>query len=183
MIFVILIQRSEGGALGMGGGPSGFMSARGAGNLLTKATSILAFFFFANSIGLTLLSQVATHNKSVLDQVGASSLKLDPAQIKAQQETAVRQMQAARSSASSAAPSLTQLPMPSLTVAPSPTPSDSSADGVRKTAAHKPSSTTTEPNPVDTLKAIKIPDSHIQSPPVSKSNPTAASSEDKTSKP
>ena len=38
---VILLQRSEGGALGMGGGPSGFMTARGAGNLLTKTTWIL----------------------------------------------------------------------------------------------------------------------------------------------
>jgi protein translocase SecG subunit len=43
---VILLQRSEGGALGMGGGPSGFMTARGAGNLLTRATSILAVLFF-----------------------------------------------------------------------------------------------------------------------------------------
>ena len=43
---VILLQRSEGGALGMGGGPSGFMTARGAGNLLTRATSILAIAFF-----------------------------------------------------------------------------------------------------------------------------------------
>ena len=43
---VILLQRSEGGALGMGGGPSGFMTARGAGNLLTRTTSILAVAFF-----------------------------------------------------------------------------------------------------------------------------------------
>ena len=43
---VVLLQRSEGGALGMGGGPSGFMTARGAGNLLTRTTSILAVAFF-----------------------------------------------------------------------------------------------------------------------------------------
>jgi len=39
---VVLLQRSEGGALGMGGGPTGFMSARGAGDLLTRATWIPA---------------------------------------------------------------------------------------------------------------------------------------------
>ena len=47
---VILIQRSEGGALGMGGGPSGFMTARGAGNLLTVTTWWLAGAFFACAI-------------------------------------------------------------------------------------------------------------------------------------
>ncbi|HYE43502.1 MAG TPA: preprotein translocase subunit SecG, partial [Caulobacteraceae bacterium] len=43
---VILLQRSEGGALGMGGGSGGFMTARGAGNLLTRTTAILATLFF-----------------------------------------------------------------------------------------------------------------------------------------
>ncbi|OYW82215.1 MAG: preprotein translocase subunit SecG, partial [Asticcacaulis sp. 32-58-5] len=51
LVGLVLIQRSEGGALGMGGSPSGFMSARGAGNFLTRTTSILAILFFANSIG------------------------------------------------------------------------------------------------------------------------------------
>ncbi|MFX8723722.1 preprotein translocase subunit SecG, partial [Acinetobacter baumannii] len=54
LIAVILLQRSEGGALGMGGGPSGFMSTRGVGDLLTRTTGILAALFFALCIGLTL---------------------------------------------------------------------------------------------------------------------------------
>jgi preprotein translocase subunit SecG len=60
LVGVILLQRSEGGALGMGGGGGGgggsFMSARGAGDLLTRVTAFAAFGFFALSLGLTLLS-------------------------------------------------------------------------------------------------------------------------------
>ena len=51
---VVLLQRSEGGALGMGGGPSGFMTARGAGNLLTNITWVLAALLF----GLTVRMMV-----------------------------------------------------------------------------------------------------------------------------
>jgi preprotein translocase subunit SecG len=64
---VILIQRSEGGALGMGGGPSGFMTARGAGNLLTKTTWVLATLFFACAVGLTILGNVERSNRSIVD--------------------------------------------------------------------------------------------------------------------
>lgn len=64
---VILVQRSEGGALGMGGGPSGFMTARGAGNLLTKTTWVLAVLFFLCAIGLTILGNVERANRSIVD--------------------------------------------------------------------------------------------------------------------
>jgi preprotein translocase subunit SecG len=64
---VILIQRSEGGALGMGGGPSGFMTARGAGNLLTVTTWWLAGAFFACAIGLTILGNVERSRSSIVD--------------------------------------------------------------------------------------------------------------------
>ena len=57
---VILLQRSEGGALGMGGGPSGFMTARGAGDLLTRTTSVLAGVFFFLCLLLTLLRGACT---------------------------------------------------------------------------------------------------------------------------
>ena len=56
LIGVVLLQRSEGGALGMGGGPTGMMSARGAGDLLTRTTWILASLFFILSLSLTLLA-------------------------------------------------------------------------------------------------------------------------------
>lgn len=59
MIGVVLLQRSEGGALGMGGGGSGLgglFSPRGAADTLTRTTAILAVLFFATSLGLTLLA-------------------------------------------------------------------------------------------------------------------------------
>ena len=52
---VILMQRSEGGALGIGGG-GGVMSSRGAGNLLSRSTAMLAVAFFATSILLAILT-------------------------------------------------------------------------------------------------------------------------------
>ena len=67
LIAVVLLQRSEGGALGMGGGPSGFMTARGAGNLLTRATSILAIAFFVCAISLTIAGNFARGSRSVID--------------------------------------------------------------------------------------------------------------------
>lgn len=78
---VILLQRSEGGALGMGGGPSGFMTARGAGNLLTVTTWWLAVAFFACAIGLTIVGNVSRSNQSIVDRdaVGALAAPVDGA--------------------------------------------------------------------------------------------------------
>ena len=56
LVGVILLQRSEGGALGVGGGPTGLMTARGAANLLTRATAILATAFIVTSIILAVLA-------------------------------------------------------------------------------------------------------------------------------
>ena len=56
MVAVILMQRSEGGGLGVGGSPSGLMSARGAADFLTRATAILAFLFVLLSIALAGLA-------------------------------------------------------------------------------------------------------------------------------
>jgi len=57
LVFVVLLQRSDGGALGIGGGGGGgIFSARSQANLLTKATTWLAAAFFALGIGLAMLS-------------------------------------------------------------------------------------------------------------------------------
>ncbi|VXC49335.1 Protein-export membrane protein SecG [Oceanicaulis sp. 350] len=74
---VILMQRSEGGALGIGGGPGGMMSGRGAANLLTRITMILGALFIGNSILLAILSGVTTSTGSVLDRVGQSETSSD----------------------------------------------------------------------------------------------------------
>ena len=71
LIAVVLLQRSEGGALGIGGGGAGSLfSARGVGNTLTRTTAILAVIFFVTSIGLTLLAK-HTGGGSLFDRPGA----------------------------------------------------------------------------------------------------------------
>ena len=65
LVGVVLVQRSEGGALGIGGG--GFMTGRGAANALTRMTAYLATGFFATSIALALVANHATQDRSVFD--------------------------------------------------------------------------------------------------------------------
>lgn len=71
---IILFQRSEGGALGMGGGGGQFMSARGASDLLTRTTQILAGIFFVLCLTITILSGRASGVSSVVDRVTINKL-------------------------------------------------------------------------------------------------------------
>ena len=57
LVFTILLQRSEGGALGLGVSQDNFTTSRSAGNFLTKFTSILAGFFIVTSLALVSISQ------------------------------------------------------------------------------------------------------------------------------
>ena len=69
LVAVILLQKSEGGALGMGGGGmSGFMTGRSTANLLTRTTAILAGAFFLTSIALAWLAGGSRVAHSVIDQ-------------------------------------------------------------------------------------------------------------------
>ncbi|MEO1040333.1 MAG: preprotein translocase subunit SecG [Pseudomonadota bacterium] len=71
LVTVVLMQRSEGGALGIGGGgPGGMMSGRGAANLLTRLTMILGAIFIANSILLAIVQGVDSEGRSVFDRTG-----------------------------------------------------------------------------------------------------------------
>jgi preprotein translocase subunit SecG len=77
----VLLQRSEGGALGMGGGGSGlggFFSPRGAADTLTRTTAILAVLFFVTSLGLTLLALHGRPESSFLDSAPAGTAKTIP---------------------------------------------------------------------------------------------------------
>ncbi|MGI9381664.1 MAG: preprotein translocase subunit SecG [Methyloligellaceae bacterium] len=71
LVGLVLLQRSEGGALGIGGGggggAGGFMTGRGAANLLTRVTAVLAAAFFATSITLTILARQASQPTSILE--------------------------------------------------------------------------------------------------------------------
>jgi preprotein translocase subunit SecG len=82
LVITVLLQRSEGGALGMGGGGSGLgglFSPRGAADTLTRTTAILAVLFFVTSLGLTL---VALHGKpeSFLDSNPTAPIQSLPLQ-------------------------------------------------------------------------------------------------------
>ncbi|QPB21430.1 preprotein translocase subunit SecG [Rhizobium sp. 007] len=72
LVGVVLIQRSEGGGLGIGGG-SGFMSARGTANALTRTTAILAALFFITSLGLGILTRYEGSPTDILDRIPATS--------------------------------------------------------------------------------------------------------------
>ncbi|HEX2887749.1 preprotein translocase subunit SecG [Vineibacter terrae] len=67
LVVVVLLQRSEGGGLGMGRSDS-FMSTRGQANLLTRTTAILAGTFFATSIALAILAGTHSKPSSIMDQ-------------------------------------------------------------------------------------------------------------------
>ena len=69
LVIIILLQKSEGGALGIGASQESFISSRSAGNLLTKATAIIATLFIATSISLTIMGQKGISTSSVLERV------------------------------------------------------------------------------------------------------------------
>jgi preprotein translocase subunit SecG len=68
LIAVVLLQRSEGGALGIGGS-NAFLSSRGQGNVLTRATTILGIAFFLTSVALTVLTRLQPPPSSILNNV------------------------------------------------------------------------------------------------------------------
>ena len=68
-----MLQRSEGGALGIGGGSGNLFSSRGVGNTLTRATAILAACFFATSVALTMLANHKSGTTSIIDTGAATA--------------------------------------------------------------------------------------------------------------
>jgi preprotein translocase subunit SecG len=71
LIATVLLQKSEGGGLGVGGG-GGFMSSRGTANLLTRTTAVLAFGFFLTSLFLSWYASYARKPTSIIDNAPAS---------------------------------------------------------------------------------------------------------------
>ena len=68
LIGVILLQKSEGGALGLGASQDSFVSSRSAGSFLTKATAIIATLFIITSVSLTIISKEEFSSTSVLEE-------------------------------------------------------------------------------------------------------------------
>jgi preprotein translocase subunit SecG len=79
MVGLVMLQKSEGGGLGMGGGTAGgFLTSRGTANVLTRTTAILAAMFFATSLVLSILAGMDRKPRSILDS-GAPSAPSAPA--------------------------------------------------------------------------------------------------------
>lgn len=81
LVGVVLLQRSEGGALGIGGGGGGFMTGRSAGNALTKTTAVLAACFFATSLALSILASRQAPAPTILPAGQGGGGGLTPLQI------------------------------------------------------------------------------------------------------
>jgi preprotein translocase subunit SecG len=72
LVAVVLLQRSEGGALGVGGG-GGFMTGRGQANALSRATAILGALFFATAILMSVIAGWSRAPRSIIDTAPAST--------------------------------------------------------------------------------------------------------------
>ena len=74
LVIFVLLQKSEGGALGIGVSQDNFMFSRSAGNFFTKATAIIATLFIICSLALTIISRGdLAQTKSVLDKIEENS--------------------------------------------------------------------------------------------------------------
>ena len=69
LIGSVLLQRSEGGALGIGAGNDNLMSSRSAADFLTKFTSLMAIFFIITSISLTIIHKKEKPSGSIIDKI------------------------------------------------------------------------------------------------------------------
>ena len=81
LVGVVLLQKSEGGALGMGGGGmSGFMTGRSTANLLTRVTAVLAAAFMTTSVLLVVMHNREHAPRSILEQGGPAAPIAPPPQ-------------------------------------------------------------------------------------------------------
>ena len=78
LVIVILLQKSEGGALGLGASQDSYISSRSASSFLTKATAIIATLFIITSVSLTVLTQKEITTISVIDKVEEKQESSDP---------------------------------------------------------------------------------------------------------
>ena len=78
LIGSVLLQKSEGGALGLGASQDSFISSRSAGSFLTKSTAIIATLFIVTSISLTIMSKENLPTKSVLETVEEQKTSSEP---------------------------------------------------------------------------------------------------------
>ena len=78
LVVIILLQKSEGGALGLGASQDSFISSRSASNFLSKTTGIIATIFIITSILMTVLSQKGISRTSVLEKIEEKQESTEP---------------------------------------------------------------------------------------------------------
>jgi len=172
LTLVILLQRSEGGALGMGGGPTGMFTARGAGDLLTRTTAFLTVGFFTLSLGITLL---AGHNRAT-SSITAHE-KVNPIDLQALAKQQQQNSQAPAPSSGPAAPPLPGAapPLPGATLPGTPQP-----QALAPTQAPRPTASRPAPRPVagqvgqnnmPSLSTVRVPRPDLNAPPPAPANP------------
>ena len=81
LIVVVLLQRSEGGALGAGGGTGSFMTGRGQANALSRATAVLGALFFATALLMSIISSWSRAPHSILERGAAPAGQTAPTPI------------------------------------------------------------------------------------------------------
>ena len=82
LIVVVLLQKSEGGALGLGASQDSYISSRSAGSFLTKTTAVIAALFIITSISLTIMSKEEFSSTSVLEKIEEDEDKEDSSEPK-----------------------------------------------------------------------------------------------------
>ncbi len=144
LIAVVLLQRSEGGGLGIGssGGMGSFMSVRGTANFLTRMTSILGGLFMLTCLGLALIAHPSTAPRSIFDVPAPPT---SPAPL----------------------PPVSQTPLPV------PAPIEKPAETGAPTAPVAPDATATVPAPVVVPPVVATPTTEIPAPTPPKATPKA----------
>ena len=101
LVGTVLLQRSEGGALGVGGS-GGFMTGRGQANALTRATAILATLFFITSLALSIIASYSRAPKSILDGANVQHTTTSPTGSPLDQMRQIEQQRSGQAPASQA---------------------------------------------------------------------------------
>jgi preprotein translocase subunit SecG len=122
LIVVVLLQRSEGGALGAGGGTGSFMTGRGQANALSRATAVLGALFFGTALLMSILSSWSRAPHSILQGPAPAGqtapTPISPKNILDQ----LKQMEGGSSTPSAPAPAAPSAPAPAAPPAPAPKP-------------------------------------------------------------
>ncbi len=165
LVGVILMQQSEGGGLGMGGSPTGLMSARGAANFLTKATAYLAVTFVGLSIALAVLATQKAAPTTIDTSLARKSLPTAPAPV----------VPLSGDPAAAPAPTTTvPAPAPAVPLAAPPKP-----ETERRAAAPAPKPVVAAPKPVATKPVVAAPPPVTTTVPAPSPAPTTPPAENK----